>query len=565
MMSDSKSYANITFEPTGRSAVVLPGTLVLEAAMRVGLPIDAPCGGAGTCGKCRVRFMTNAPAANAAEQRHLGEQDLAAGWRLACQTRLNPGATTITIPARSLFAESLQILTDSEEILEADRPAPHDDLPPEIVPRDGEPNTAVAFDLGTTTLVGEMVDLATGRELGIAAGMNPQVSFGDDVVSRIGRAIESPAAARELRHAVRDAIEDLLDELCRKTDRPRESIRAVSFAGNTTMQHLFCGLRVDGLSALPFAPERFKAMCVPATELGLQLDKSAHAYVFPVIGGFVGGDTVAGILVRNLDQAEAPVLMIDIGTNGEIVLAGRGELRAASAAAGPAFEGARISCGMRAANGAIEKVTRHGEDILISVIGGGAATGLCGSALVDAAAELMRLGLLEDTGRLLPPDALPAELPAPLRRRVRANAAGEVEFVLSFADESGAPDVVLTQKDIRELQLATGALRAGVEILLQQAGVEVSELDRVLIAGGFGSFIRRNNAQRIGLLPPGTPRDKISYVGNVSLHGAKRALASSAARARLQAAAAATEHVELSNDMEFQMRFAEAMIFPSEE
>jgi len=261
-----------------------------------------------------------------------------------------------------------------------------------------------------------------------------------------------------------------------------------------------------------------------------------------------------------MGQADGPVLMIDIGTNGEIVLARDGELLAASAAAGPAFEGARIACGMRAAAGAIEKVVLKDGQLQYSVIGGVEPIGICGSALVDVAAEMLRCGAMDSVGKIAVNGDMPADACAELRGRVRQNSDGQGEFVL--VEGNGSPEVAIKQRDIRELQLATGALRAGVGILLKQAGLAAGDLHRVLIAGGFGSFIRRANAQRIGLIPSEVPPERISYVGNVSLHGAKWVLVSVLARQKAEDLAQQVKHVELSADMDFQMAFAEAMIFP---
>lgn len=563
-MAEQNNQVSITFEPTGRSVSVLPGTLVIEAVGRCGLTIDAPCGGEGTCGKCRIRFISHAPDAIDTEIRLFSDEEIAAGWRLGCQAAVTRDCV-IAIPETSLFNGRLQILTQSVAIAESANDEPHDTLPLEIV--SGARNFAVAFDVGTTTLVGELLELPSGTELAIAAGINPQVIFGDDVVSRIGKACSSPADAQELRDMVVEALNKLIDELCEKTDAERSEIRGVSFSGNTTMQHLLCGLDVSQLSQLPFTPAQYEAVDVPAAELGFIIGDAARAYVLPVIGGFVGGDTVSGILAANLSAlaADGPVVMIDIGTNGEIVLATGGKLLAASAAAGPAFEGARISCGMRAADGAIEKIAVDTDgNLKCSVIGGAARPiGICGSALVDITAEMLRAKILESTGKLLAPEEandIQQKTPEALHGRLRHDAKGQTEFVLCEGNDS--PDITITQRDIRELQLATGALKAGVEILLKQDSLTSGNINRVLIAGGFGSFIRRKNAQRIGLIPEDVPAEQISYVGNVSLHGAKWVLVSAAAREKAQSIAAAARHVELSSDMEFQMAFAEAMIFP---
>ncbi len=560
MMSDSDRQVKITFEPTGRSVWVLSGTSVLEAAGRCGLAIDSPCGGAGTCGKCRVRFISGIPEASPLGSELIADADLQAGWRLACQTAVTKDAV-IAIPETSLFAEQLQILTESNEVIEVsadDLPNGETTCPVELC--EGERNFGIAFDIGTTTVVGELLELPSGAERAIAAGINPQVSFGDDVVSRIGRACEGPGQASELREVILNAINKLVDELCEKAEVHRQEVRGLSFAGNTTMQHLLCGLDVSNLAQLPFTPARKNCFQADAAEFGIKAGPGAKIYVMPVIGGFVGGDTVAGILATRMNKADGPVLMIDIGTNGEIVLAAGGELLAASAAAGPAFEGARIACGMRAAAGAIEKVVLDKGQLHFSVIGGGEPIGICGSALVDIAAEMLRCGVMDSVGRIVSDGDCPEPACEALRQRLRNDDKGQPEFVLT--EGNGSPAVAIKQRDIRELQLATGALRAGVGILLKQAGLEAGDLQRVLIAGGFGSFIRRANAQRIGLIPGEIPHERISYVGNVSLHGAKWVLVSTAARKLADDLASRVKHVELSADLDFQMAFADSMIFP---
>ncbi|MCY2927458.1 MAG: ASKHA domain-containing protein [Planctomycetota bacterium] len=418
----------------------------------------------------------------------------------------------------------------------------------------------VAVDIGTTTLVASLMDLCTGEELAIASSINPQTSFGDDVVSRIMHA-GTEKGLKELRAAVVTAISSLIDRVCESAGIPRDRIYDFACAGNTTMEHLFCGVDVSPLAVVPFVSAFGRGLVLSAEDVGLKLHPRAAVYVFPVIGGFVGGDTVAGMVATKLADHKRPVLLVDVGTNGEIVLAADGQFLAASTAAGPAFEGARIACGMRAAAGAIEKVIIDGGDLQINVIDHARPTGLCGSGLIDLAAELLTAGLINSGGRLLPPADLPAGLSEALRRRVRLNAEGRVEFVLVEADAHG-PCVFLSERDVRELQLATGAIRAGVNILLRRAGLRTQDLHSVLIAGGFGSFIRRSKAQRIGLLPEGLPHERIRYVGNASLDGAKWALLSTRAHDLAETLARQTRHVNLSEDLEFQMEFAEAMLFP---
>ncbi len=351
----------------------------------------------------------------------------------------------------------------------------------------------------------------------------------------------------------------MIMRLAQQCHLPHHDIYDITIAGNTTMQQLLCGLDPRALAESPYTPVFTEAMRYRAAEIGLQANRDALIYIFPQIGGFVGGDTVAAVLAARLTKRKGTTLMVDIGTNGEIVLAKDGRMYASSTAAGPAFEGARIRNGMRARTGAIEKVVIR-DDVVCDIIGGVGALGLCGSGLIDAAAELLRCGIISQNGRLLPPHELPENVPDALRRRVRMNDQDDTAFLL--AHTPGADPVTLTQRDVRELQLATGAIRGGVNVLLEIAGASATDITEVRIAGGFGSFIRRRNAQRIGLMPPDVPRERIRYVGNASLSGARWALLCRDARARAETIARACTHVELSSHPQFDMAFAMAMLFP---
>ncbi len=604
---------SVKFQPSGRQVYVLAGSSMLEAAGRAGLTIDTPCGGQGTCGKCRIQIVSGACEPNDAERRVFSDADLADGWRLACQTSLCGKSVVANVPTESLFGGRHQILADAHkhdvEVLPAVRkkyvelpvPTLEDNVAdlmrlersvgavktdlhvlrrlPGVLRASGFKGTAVlsnhhlidfepgdtsrhcygaAIDIGTTTLVCSLLDLADGDELGIVSRMNPQVKFGDDVLSRIQASASSPANLNKLRDVLVKEIADMIREVCKIAKIHCEHVYEVAMSGNTTMEHLLCGVDVTQLGQVPFVPAYERGLLLSAGELGLPIHPSGRAYVFPVIGGFVGGDTVAGILATRLASMEPPVMMVDIGTNGEIMLAHNDRLWATSTAAGPAFEGARISCGMRATTGAIEKVVLDG-DLRLSVIGSTEPVGLCGSGLIDLAAELLNAEIITPEGRLLPPSQLPDRVPQPLRKRVIDND-GKVEFLLAG---KGKKRVTLTDRDVRELQLATGAIRAGIKIMLKQAGLETKDLKHVLIAGGFGSFIRRNNAQRIGLLPGDVAHQNIKYVGNASLNGARWALLSTDARKNAEHLARQTTHVELSQDLNFQMEFADAMIFPA--
>lgn len=616
----SSSQHRVTFQPQGRSVSVLPETTLLEAAAGAGLIVDTPCGGVGTCGKCRVQVVRGAEAPTQADRRVFSAKELDGGWRLACQNRVR-GDMVIEVPSASLFGGDHQIQGSStvggpRELLppirkvyvELTPPTLEDDVPDllrlegatgpfkvglamlRLAPRrlrdQGFKGTAVlsdgqlvdfeagdttgqcfgvAFDIGTTTMVASLLDLGSGAEVATVSRMNPQVSFGDDVLSRIKHSASCHHCLDELRRAVIEEAGRMIEALSQESGVDPQHIYEAAFAGNTTMQHLLCGVDPSQLGEVPFAPAYARGLLLSARDLEVPINPHGSVYVFPVIGGFVGGDTVAGMLATQIDAQEGPVLMVDIGTNGEIVLMHDGQLLAASTAAGPAFEGARISCGMRGTRGAIEKVVLDG-DVQLGVIGNAAPTGVCGSGLIDLAAELLRQGIVSPEGRLRPADELPAGLSASLAGRVQQDGDGRTEFVLA-EPEIGTSHraITLTQRDVRELQLGCGAIRAGISILLRQAGLKASDLKSVLIAGGFGSFIRRNQAQRIGLIPQEIDHRRIHYVGNVSLAGARWVLLSVSARRHAEELARRTRHVELSVDMDFQMEFAEAMVFPEGE
>ncbi|MCD4727147.1 MAG: ASKHA domain-containing protein [Pirellulales bacterium] len=642
----------VRFRPSGREAFVLPGTRLVEAAAEAGLLIDVPCGGEGTCGKCRLIVASGAAEPTTIERKWFSDEELQTGWRLACQSAVDRPAE-VDIPSVSLATVEQKILVRYREkkaselfsekgvptpfsdppvrkqYVELRSPTRGDDLPDALrleralgvgplamdvsllrelsarLREDGFRGTAVlagdrlldfeignteadafaaAVDLGTTTLAGELMDLGTGSEWATTARLNPQTRFGDDVLSRILHAREKPDGLARLQEAIISAVDEMIGELCLQAGVPRQRVYELAVAGNTTMQQLLCGVDPGPLGEVPFVPTGGRGISCPAAELGIHIHPRGSVYVMPAIGGFVGGDTVAGLLAIGLADTEGPALFVDIGTNGEIVLLADGRLSAASTAAGPAFEGARISRGMRGGLGAIEKVVVDGH-LRINVIGNVPPTGICGSGLIDAAAELLRHRLLGCEGRLRTPDQcaplaepVPPDVPlaepvppdVPLAEPVPPDLAerivlhdGQVSFLL--ADEAETADrrpIVLTQRDIRELQLAAGAIRAGIAILLRRAGLEPKDLELVLIGGGFGNFIRRGNAQRIGLLPTEIERHCIRYMGNTSLAGARLAALSGQARCAAEELARRAEHVDLSTDTDFSREFAEAMIFP---
>jgi uncharacterized 2Fe-2S/4Fe-4S cluster protein (DUF4445 family) len=611
----------VSFEPHGKKVFVLPGTSLLEAASRAGLTLKSPCGGNGTCGKCRVRVLEGLSPAEPGDaeaiQGPLTGGQLADGERLACVTHVR-GPMTVEVPEDSLAGTAFNAIGSDGE---AELDAGHTPVVKKFV--DVEPPTledsrddgrrlgsafgglsmdlgqlrrlaereqpdryrgtlvaagsrlvawergdtagshlAAAFDLGTTTIAGSLLDLAAGCEIASTTRLNPQSAYGDDVLARISHASSCGTCLQDLQQMAVGAINQMTAEMAGRAGRRVEEVYDVVLAGNTTMQHLLVGVNPECLGRVPFAPVFAEALEVPAGELRLHAHNAARAYLFPSIGGFVGGDTVACIVSTRLQRMDPPVLLVDVGTNGEIVLAGHGGLIACSTAAGPAFEGARIRHGMHACSGAIEKVAFRDGEVLWNVIGNVAPVGICGSALLDVAAELRRSGLLEETGRLLGADDLPAGLPPGLAERVIEGSDGP-EFVIAGNTQSrtGEP-ITLTQKDLREMQLAVAAIRAGITILLEEAGVRADQLKSLLLAGGFGNYIRRSNAQAVGLLPLEVQRSRIRFIGNASLAGAKRAAVSSAAREAASRIAGCTRHLNISRHPDFQNIYAEAMMLP---
>lgn len=608
----------VIFEPTGRQVYVLPDSILLEAAAQAGLILQTPCGGTGKCGKCRVRVIAGncEPSANCLVV--FGRERVEDGHRLACQAKAG-GDLTIEIPVDSLFESQTQILvqgtaeqfhvqpavskhylelgppdsndarSDIERVRSALKPAEFNNisiatvrmLPPALRQHqfkgtvvltdheliDFEPGDTrekcfgIALDLGTTTVVGSLVNLRNGTDIAVDARLNPQTSYGDDVISRIRKCREDKNGLGQLQRVIIGAINDIIDKLVLDGKIIHNDIYEVVIAGNTTMQQIACGIDPAALGEMPFVPAFTNALELHASDMGFDIHHNGHVYVFPQIGGFVGGDTVAGLVASKLPQTQGVTLFVDIGTNGEIVLKHKERIMAASVAAGPAFEGARISCGMRATNGAIEKVIINDSDLVFNVIGNTRPAGLCGSGLIDLAAELLRIGIIDQTGRILTSSELPAGLSNSLRKRF-IEQKGTACVVLAQKSEtiSGQP-LVITQKDIRELQLATAAIKTGINILLRMGKLAPSDIDTILLAGAFGNFIRRNHARRIGLLPA-IPSEKIRFIGNASLMGAKRAVLSVTEKEQAARIAQNVEHIDLSLSPDFQAEFGSAMIFP---
>ncbi|MCL5283030.1 MAG: ASKHA domain-containing protein [Planctomycetes bacterium] len=524
-------HFRVVFQPEGREISIHQGATLVEAAGQAGIFLMTPCAGRGTCRKCTVLLYPSG-------------QPI-----LACQHRVESDLTVV-VPPESRFYE--------HKILDQGIPAGeqiHPTLYPKYSARAGTGAIlGVAVDIGTTTVVAKLLDMVTGRCLATQAMLNPQTRFGDDVVSRINYA-QSDAHLTELHNIIVECVNALIRRLCRRAGTEALSIYEASIVGNTTMNHLFLRLPVEQLGRAPYRAWSVEAQDIPPAQLNLEMNPAGNIHCAENIAGFVGADTTAVALAVDMDLIEDRVLAVDIGTNGEIVLGTRDKLYAASCAAGPALEGARIRYGSRAVDGAIEAVV-FDEDISLDVIGKMLPHSICGSGLIDAVAVLVDLGVVDATGRFTN-RAGGASLPKPIASRI-LEFEGQPAFCLAWNEQTSQPGILLTQRDIREVQLAKAAIRAGIRILMNKLGLSDADIDRVLLAGAFGNYIRPSSAVRIGLLP-NVPLDRIEPIGNAAATGAEILLISEESRERAARLARRIQYVEIAHEANFADVFADAM------
>ncbi|MCL5095948.1 MAG: ASKHA domain-containing protein [Candidatus Omnitrophica bacterium] len=499
----------IELRPLGRVIEVPLGTPLHEVLFAHG--VEFPCGGQGRCRGCRVKLLAGQLPITPDEESAFTPAELEAGWRLACRIHAD---TNLTL---ELAQWEASILTDNSIF--------------DFRPRDG---LGVAVDLGTTTLVAQLLDRRTGHVLAVRTALNAQALHGADIMSRVNYALADDGR-RKLEQLIREQIGELILELGLAANRPVEEVAEVVVVGNTVMHHLFCGLNLQPLSHYPFESPNGGPQVFRAEELGWNRGVRSTVRFQPCLGGFVGSDILAGILATRLHQSRELVGLIDLGTNGEIVLGNQDRILCASTAAGPAFEGARLSMGMRAATGAISKVMVHQGGLECKVLGEGPARGVCGSGLVDAIAAGLDLGWIQPSGRLTDK---------------------KQTLVL-------CPPVTLNQADVRQLQLAKAAIAAGIRILLEKWGAKPSDVHKVYLAGAFGNYINRSSARRIGLYE--FHLDQVQPAGNTALLGAKLALFAppdedysfSEVRSRVQ-------HLSLNEDPHFQDIFLDEIGFPQQ-
>ena len=491
----------------------VPGEMLMARVSATGVFIDAPCGGNGRCGKCLVRLSPD------------GEKVL------ACQTPVD-GDIDVYIPG-----ESEMDIADSGVI--ADR------TPAGTLPRNMK--LGVAIDIGTTTVVAHLTDLATGKRIATASGANAQRSYGADVISRIQYCADN--GHDTLTRLIREQISSLINRTCAISGQRARDIGYVSIAANTIMEHLAAGFSPIGMGVAPFLPVTLFGGDFPAWE-GLAASKSANVYYAPAISSYVGGDITAGMLAAGLEEAGGPVIYLDIGTNGEIVLKYDDTYYCCAAAAGPAFEGAEITMGMAAVSGAINHV-RWDDGLEISVIGNGMPCGACGSGLLDALALLIQNGAVDETGRLLDATGIDGEI---------ARHIDKIEGNNVFWLTRDGGGVYISAPDVRKLQLAKSAIAAGIQTLLSHVGITEKHVKSFVLAGGFGSFMDQYSAARIGMFPtcflPIT-----QTLGNTAGEGAALALRSESAREKLENIRKRCVYIELSTNPVFRDQFIEQMMF----
>lgn len=597
-------FYNVDFEPVGKRGKCRDDESLLNCIRRLGIGMVSLCGGRGKCHCCKVQILRGSvskPACN--ERENFSLQELKDGYRLACQIYVT-GDCQVQIPLESVTtpqriqAEGQEVSVDREPSvssyhIQASSPSLSDlqadeeriietlnhqynlhcntidinvlrkSLPllrswnweAQVSLRDQEViainpwpshQLGLAIDLGTTKVAGYLLNLSSGQILAAEGMMNPQLSYGEDIVSRITYAMESRAKAIKLQEVVVEVLNQLAANLCRKTNTKSEEILEAVIVGNTAMHHLLLHLPIEGLAASPFVPAVRKALDIKARDIGLGIAPGAYVHLLPNIAGFVGADHVAMLLAtEEAWKDEGLVMAMDIGTNTEVSLIDNGKISSVSCASGPAFEGAHIKDGMRAANGAIERLQLINGQINYETIGGLPPVGLCGSGILDAIAQLYLADVINKDGRISS------------HPRVRTHEKQREFILVSEEERTSSRAITVTQKDVREIQLAKGAIRSGIKVLLQERGYSEKEIKKVIIAGAFGSYINVRSAVNIGMLPS-LPLDHFQQVGNAAGIGAKLALLSISKRAEAQAIASRVSYIELAAVPYFQEIFLQA-------
>ena len=595
----------VVYKPFDKSTRVPPGTTLFSAAHWIGLPIDSTCGGRGTCGKCKVQVLEGGVEITTADRKQLRASELDAGWRLSCQAKIYED-TTVNVPAllrvpkaatmgvnrlvlldpnvRKVYVEltepNLEDQRSDVERLRDGLTAEGFDMKVDLavlrtlagVMREAafkvtavlggdqliaveagdtrDETYGIAFDLGTTTVVGTLMNLRTGMAEAVRSTLNGQAPFGADVISRISHGMQGDEAKLELRNAILQTMNTLIGQLIESAGVDRNRVYETVVVGNATMLHLLLGIDATPISMMPFTPTFREPLYLPTREVGLEIHPAGYVQTLPVIGAYVGADIVAGVVATGLAREDKMRVFVDVGTNGEIVLGSSKRVLCTAAPAGPAFEGSQIRCGMRATDGAIEGVILT-DRVELQVIGGDIAPrGICGSGLVDVVAQLRIVGLLDAGGKLKSREEVPEH---PLSDRL-VTVDGVRAFLL-------ADDVYLSQRDVRELQFGKGSIATGIKVLMGVMGVTAADLAEVLLGGSFGSYLNPESAKIIGLVPP-VHVDRILSVGNTAGEGAKMTLLSFRERQIAFELPDKIEYVELSGRSDFNDSFISVLKFP---
>jgi uncharacterized 2Fe-2S/4Fe-4S cluster protein (DUF4445 family) len=598
---------DVVFQPIGKRIESAPGYTLLEAAQDAGVAISSVCGGVGVCGDCRVRVLRGpVTPLNTTEKYQLTEDEIASGLRLSCETEISgPGEIVVDVPKESLSAPQ-RSQVEGEEIPLAVEPAIQvtdlSAVPPSITDLRGDwervqgitlsewhasapvlaelpvilrghgwrvrmvargqeviaflpPDTAplgFAVDVGTTGLAAYLINLLNGETIGIAGATNPQIAYGEDVMARLTLVVRDSSGAGKLQATIVEGLNKLLHEVCQQANVPTTQVVDVVAVGNTAMHHLLLGLPVEQLGTAPYVPAVASPVTTPARALGLEVAPGALLYMPPNVAGFVGADHVSMLLATNTPEQPGVTLSLDIGTNTEISINAHGRMWCCSTASGPAFEGAHIRDGMRAAEGAIERLIWQDGHLKWLTINHAPPVGLCGSGILDAVAALRSADIVTVTGAMRRDD--PAV----------HNGDHNSWYVIATAEQSGhGRAVTISRSDVNEVQLAKAAIRAGIKLLCEQARLTENDIDQVIVAGAFGNYIDLESAILIGMFPP-LPLQRFRQVGNAAGIGAKRLLISAPERQRADAVVQHLEYIELTNHPEFPDRFSQAVMLTPE-
>lgn len=528
------------------------GMTVLEALRLSGMSVYSPCGGNGTCGKCRAVIEGEVTPLCEKEKTVLSEKEIADGVRLSCMckilgdfsARVKVDTLEIETKSKSVSYAHAPMLTCVKS--ETDTKFYTDDGSLFEIAAPNAENLGLAVDIGTTTVAVYLCDMNTGKTVGVRAFANPQSAYGADVISRIDKIMKDKRALEEQQKLITQAIRRAAENICEEKGLAFSDVRTVVIAGNTVMQHIAAGIDPSSIANAPFIAPTLFGEDYPAKALGLLDNANAKAYFSPCFASYVGGDIACGMIATGLDSCTENALFVDIGTNGEIGLATKKGLYFCSAAAGPALEGAHIECGMSGIAGAVSEITVKDGALDYQTITNASPIGICGSGIIDAVAAMLETGLLDETGCIADEsDDYPALL----------DEDDEGDPIFRITD-----NVYMTGKDIREVQLAKAAICAGIRTLLEEASLSADDIDKVVIAGGFGSHIRKESACRIGLIPAEL-LDKITFAGNTAGAGAVALLLSREAREKAAHIQESATYLELSQNATFMEQYIEEMMF----